>query len=545
MATENRHLHLTEGALRVPETQNLSSVKLWCEYAIWGLLFYDDQSPWLTLVETMHICFDRFRQSKPVFAGLTDSLTAPEHEKVEYTQSLNTALRHLLFRDREVLRIAERTADSASMWKAWFDTVARDYQSLELGYLERQFNSFRDFARAVELLRSAEIESHTDKRWTSRHILPLGTAMLFPDVNQQYNLDRKFMRRTGEMLYLMLNRSSEHSRVADLLASRLLGVGTTWNKLAARLSSSEDARISTTNIGYLPMARHATYELLAKDWLALLSLDSIPVENLLDPLQRVSGLIQAIYIVERAYDVMGSNAPPRSPFFLDIIGAPGNNPIRKLSANQYRHHKTLPQSATTAFIDAFIASPEWSAVLTSEAGAQESAAILKKRFRWSPKRTPDPDRLPDPATQITELASEALATRGHHIGATFTNHTRQIGLLRAQRSSGTWYAPTDAFLEMLVLTNVTTPLEYSEFLQELMNKYNIVVGPEEVRAAFGVRSNALPAPLADLKENERRLEDRLRILGFLERKSDDCAFVINPFVAASSVAIGAQSSVDA
>ncbi len=545
MATENRHLYLASGALRVPETQNLSSVKLWCEYAIWGLLFHDDQSPWLTLVEAMHICFDRHRHNKPIFAGLAGASNAPEHEQVEYTQTLNTALRHLLFRDREVLRIADRSAaDSASMWKAWYDTVARDYESLELGYLEREFNSFRDFARAVELLRSAEIESHTDKRWTSRHILPLGPAMLFPDVNQQYKLDRKFMRRTGEMLYLMLNRSNEHAKVASLLTDRLLGVNTTWNKLATRLRGHDDAQINTANIGYLPMAHHDTYDLLAKDWLALLSLDSIPIENLLDSLQRIGGLIQAIYIIERAYDVMGEDAPPRSPFFLDIVGASGNNPIRKLSTNQYKHHKTLPLSATIAFLDAFIASQEWAETLISEAGAQEANALLKKRFRWSPKRTPDPDRLPDPTAQMTELASEAQTTRGHHIGATFTNHVRQIGLLRAQRSSGTWYAPTDAFLEALVLTNVTTPLEYSEFLQKLMDKYNIVVGPEEVRVAFGVRSNALPAPLADLKENERRLEDRLRILGFLERKSDDCAFVINPFLATQG-ARGVSTSVDA
>ncbi|MEA3016760.1 MAG: hypothetical protein QOI38_1482, partial [Sphingomonadales bacterium] len=44
-----------------------------------------------------------------------------------------------------------------------------------------------------------------------------------------------------------------------------------------------------------------------------------------------------------------------------------------------------------------------------------------------------------------------------------------------------------------------------------------------------ISSGALPAPMADLKENERRLEERLRVLGFLDRKSDDCAFVINPF----------------
>ena len=63
--------------------------------------------------------------------------------------------------------------------------------------------------------------------------------------------------------------------------------------------------------------------------------------------------------------------------------------------------------------------------------------------------------------------------------------------------------------------------------------------------SFNVKSNALPAPLADLKENERRMEDRLRVLGFLDRKSDDCAFVINPFHDTKTANNGAPQLVDA
>jgi hypothetical protein len=81
-------------------------------------------------------------------------------------------------------------------------------------------------------------------------------------------------------------------------------------------------------------------------------------------------------------------------------------------------------------------------------------------------------------------------------------------------------------------------MEFGEFLHALFNRYNIVVGSEEVRVAFRVSTGSLPAPLADLKDNERRLEERLRVLGFLDRKSDDCAFVINPFHVPSNVTAG-------
>lgn len=543
-ASRNQLLRLTEGAVRVPETQNLSSVKLWCEYAIWGLLFYDDQSPWLTVVEALHICFHRKQQGEPVFTASAASSTG-EHEAVTYRLRLNNELRHMLFRDREVLRIANgQSVDDKARWQTWMDTVARDYAGLELGYLQEEFETFGEMARSVELLRTAEIEPQSAKRWTSRHILPLGPDMLFADVNDKNSLDRKFMRRTGEMLFLMLNRAAQREGLAQLVEDRLLSAASPWNRLAQRVGGSSTTSVGDTNIGYLPMPTASSYDRLAADWFALLSLRNIPVENLLDPLERVSGLMQILYVLERAQEVIGDGVQV-PPFFLDVMGAPGNNPIRKLSANQFKRHRSMPQEAIGAFIDEFAESDEWKAVLASDAGSKEAMDLLAARFLWKPNRSPNPDWMPSPQEQLVELRTQAQNSKGHSITSTFSNHAKHAGMLRAQRSSGTWYAPSDAFLEALVLANVTTPMEFGEFLNRLMTRYSIVIGPEEVRAAFNVKTSALPAPLADLKENERRLEDRLRVLGFLDRKSDDCAFVINPFHDATTATSGAQHLVDA
>lgn len=542
--SRNQLLQLTEGAVRVPETQNLSSVKLWCEYAIWGLLFYDDQSPWLTVVEALHICFHRKVQGDSVFTAVA-SVASTEHEAITYRLRLNNELRHMLFRDREVIRIANgQSVDEKARWQAWLDTVSRDYAGLELGYLQEEFETFGEMARSVELLRTAEIEAQSAKRWTSRHILPLGPDMLFADVNDKNSLDRKFMRRTGEMLYLMLNRASLRDELGHLIETRLLSAGSLWNRLARRVGGPTAASVGDTHIGYLPMPSSSSYDRLAADWVALLSLRNIPVENLLDPLERVSGLMQILYILERAQETIGDNVPV-PPFFLDLLGAPGNNPIRKLSANQFKRHRSMPVEAIGAFIDTFAASDQWTAVLSSAAGGKEAMDLLATRFLWKPSRSPNPDWMPPPEEQLAELRTQAQNSKGHSISSTFSNHAKHIGMLRAQRSSGTWYAPSDAFLEALVLANVTTPMEFGDFLHGLMTRYKIVIGPEEVRIAFNVKTSALPAPLADLKENERRLEDRLRVLGFLDRKSDDCAFVINPFHDATAATSGAAQLVNA
>ena len=51
--------------------------------------------------------------------------------------------------------------------------------------------------------------------------------MLFPDVKmtpeRDFSLDRRFFQRTGEILYLMLNRSERRDELERLVAERLLG----------------------------------------------------------------------------------------------------------------------------------------------------------------------------------------------------------------------------------------------------------------------------------------------------------------------------------
>jgi hypothetical protein len=523
----NKDLRLPATSLRVPDAQNLTTVKLWCEYGIWGLLFFDDQSPWLTLVECLHILFDLERKGEPLFDSVVPA-ARESHEVVRYSAPLNLHLRHLLFRDVDLLPLAKSDApDEQSLWNRWFQLLEERKTGLDFGYLKTEFKSFRELARTVELLRTAEIESHNVKRWTSRHLLPLGSAMLFRDIREDYSADRKFLRRTGELLYLMLNRSTVKADLAPLVQERILASQSPWNGLAQRLAGSDLGDTHESPIGYLPLPTHPLYERLGADWYALLSLRSVPIENLLDPLQRISGILQALFVVQRAHEVSGEEIP-LAPFFLDVVGAPGNNPIRKLSANQFKRHKALLPDAITTFLEDFAQSDEWQQILKSDAGAEDAAGLLTRRFRRPAPSVGNPDRMPTPEKQLTDLRTDALSTRSHSTGSAFVNHVRQAGLLRSYRRSGTWYAPTDAFLEALVLTTVRAPMEFGEFLDLIWRRYRIVIGPEEVRTAFQIGASALPAPLADLKENERRLEERLRVLGLLDRKSDDCAFVLNP-----------------
>ncbi|TNC98632.1 MAG: hypothetical protein FD119_103 [Stygiobacter sp.] len=520
-----------KGALRVPEAQKLHSVSLWCDFGVFGLSIYDDQAPWFTLIEVIQIATHRNSTGKPIFPGLGREPTTgePEHEILSYDIPLNTTLRHLLFRDKEISRLASRpSSDHDALWDQWQEHGRREFGHLRFDYLKGRFQcDFRQMAEAVELLRSAEIEQFGDKRYTSRHLVPIGPSMLFPDVKQEgvndFKLDRRFFQRTGELIFLMLNRSRKREELEALVRRRLLVSDSPLDRLAKRFRPEWDEdKVTSANIGYLPIKWMEVYDRLAEDWIAILGLGSLPLEDCLDALMRITGLHEVVYIVERSVDEAGRPGVP--PFFLDLAGVVRSNPVFATATESYKTHRSLPIRAVEAFVARFAESDEWTSIGMGLSGAEAAKNILKRRFLWVSGSTSNPGRLEEPAVQLEGMV-EAAKARNHDIGSAFTAHARRIGLLAAQRRTGTWYSPTDAFLEALVLANVREAMEFGAFLKLLRKRYHIVVGPEEARAADG----SLPAPLAALKRNEQRLEERLRVLGFIDRKSDDCAFVLNPF----------------
>ncbi|PWB82907.1 MAG: hypothetical protein C3F11_09400 [Methylocystaceae bacterium] len=43
---------------------------MWLEFAIWGLVIFDEQTPWFTLVECVNILTHRHRKGEPLLPGL-------------------------------------------------------------------------------------------------------------------------------------------------------------------------------------------------------------------------------------------------------------------------------------------------------------------------------------------------------------------------------------------------------------------------------------------------------------------------------------------
>jgi hypothetical protein len=512
--------------LESPRPLRRWETKAWVEEAIWGHRFYNDQTPWLLLCELLAICADRARNgTSAIFPGLADG----GHEDFHYRLPRRGALRHLLFRDRYLADSESIAASDASMWQDWL-AKAKQASDFDFSYLQGRFASFDALRNAVELLRSAEIEPQRRRRWTSRHLVPQGPDMLLADYRETRSgsdsLDRRFFARGGELLFLMLNRSGRTAELEPLLRRRLLDANNRWNLLARQLQPAPDARGSDkmfdTSIGYLPMADHRAYRRLAEDWCRVLRLAALPDDSRLEPLMRLSGLAVVLYLTERACEELGRPMPALP---LDMLSGE-TRALRKLSAEHLALHRQLAREAIDHRIDSICEKPEWRTALTSGNPARRAKELIAEIFVYDNKTG---DRQ-DPERQLDELRRAVFANYDNHLGLVLGFYAEQIGLAVARRGVGRWYAASDGLLEALVLANVDGPVELGQFLMRLFERYRILVGPEAARSAF----ESLPIPLEQFKLNERRFEERLRVLGLAQRLSDDCAFVINPYHASEA-----------
>ena len=125
---------------------------------------------------------------------------------------------------------------------------------------------------------------------------------------------------------------------------------------------------------------------------------------------------------------------------------------------------------------------------------------------------------------MAELRRAAINRHKQHVANVHRNYGRDIGLVSKRGTNRLRYAPTDTLLKSLVLANVTTRMEYKEFLCRLFKRYGLIFGEREAEVVIPKEDFEKKA----FQANSRRLEQRLSSLGMLRRLSDACAYVQNP-----------------
>ena len=493
--------------------------EIWVDEAIWGHRLHDEQSPWLTFLEFMGVFNAERSQGRPLLETRLNSLS--------YRPQVQIRLRNLLFNNPHLSTVSTTGLNDDSRWQAWLEQMQRYAGGVEdpnFSYLRERFETFDDFTAVVSFLQSSAIEGGSNKRWSSKFVFPFGASALYEDVNVTarggIETDRRFFARAGELLYLMLCRSSAVGTLRERLNQRLLNTNAPYDGLVRALQGETQLAKAERGGAYLPCASHPAFDRLAEDWLAILD-TAIPAYDVIPHLVTLTGLNVILYQLERANEALGVS---EKITFLSEIVSPKRSVIRDLSADSFQGNTILPQLAVERYVRNIALAPEWHAAIASEEPYLNAAELMARTFDWPDIDDPD-DRQTTPQGLVDELVRRALVRHRQHVGKVHGTWARLIGLSSRRSSRRVRYAPTDRLLKTLVVACVARRLEFKDFLALLHERYGFVIGDQQARHFIDSGS----ADQEDFSDNARRLEDRLASLGLLKRLSDSCAYVENPF----------------
>ncbi|GKO68973.1 hypothetical protein [Klebsiella variicola] len=496
-------------------------IKFAVDEHIWGHRLHDAQLPYLVFLEFLNVFLH----------NLESPFEVDEDGCAEYIPQRQLVLRHILFNNPMVDVIASmKTADEDkwSKWESQFLDTAVGLELDSLKHLKESFYSFDDFYRAVDLLRSSAFEAKSNKRWSSKFVFPYGPDTLYEDlkVDSSGNCtnDRIFFGRSGELLYLMLSRATDAQKLANLIKVRLFDESAQLNRLAKAIQGPRQLSTTTKKTGYLPAGHKARYEHMCHDWIAILSRD-MPIDDAIEHLVTSIGLNLILYFIEQGKMTAGDTAPLE--LLCEIVSS-NRTKVRALSSDSWQQNQAMSMRAIRTSIESIQHMPEWQTALVSSNPIESCAELTRAMFQWPTDETRFNNH--EPKSLISELLESAEFRHVKHIGKIHSSWSRAIGLSSRRLSRRTRYAPSDRLLKTLVITVVQEPMEFTDFLSKLRERYGLIFG--DVEGERFVKENLVDQEA--LSDNASRLESRLLGLGLLRRLSDACSFVENPFFSEAS-----------
>ncbi|MGO8661549.1 hypothetical protein ACC805_12315 [Rhizobium ruizarguesonis] len=503
------------------QSQAAKNATVWLEEDVFGHRLWARQTPWLLFLEFLNVAEAFLRDGKEkLFAA-----SQPE-EMRSYKMRFRMGLRHILFDNEEMARISLLQFNDDGKWETWLAAMRERGVEGGFDYLKQRFPQFSHFSELVALVKQTTLETDTNRRWSSRFIFPFGPDALYSDAivkESTPQADFNNFGRTGEILYMMLSRSKGSERLREHFAE-LLDPQRAKNQLIARLSAPSDNNPDRDQKGetYLPYRTHPAFDRLAEDWLSVLDL-GLPEQDAYAYLVPLGALHVILYQLETAAALVGREGRP--PIICEMI-APRREFVRQRAIASYQDNDSLSLEALRSNIDRALETEEWRDIHRDELSESErleaAADFFDKRFSYSPK---DGGAATTVAELVEQLRQDVETKHEASCGRVHSDYGRYIGLSSRRGTNRMRYAPTDALLKILVITRVTKRVEFKKFLADLFAHYGFVFG--EAEAALALDTTAFHS--SAFERNRGRLEARLGSMGLLNRLSDGCAYVVNPF----------------
>ena len=511
---------ISEIPLPMPHSWEDGVADLCIQERIHGHRFTQDQEPYMIVLETLAVC-----AKIPLGTKIADENT---HEEFSYDLPHRKHMRFLLFQDTQMDAIAnDANLSDDQKWQKWKAHLMEDYptnedKEAEFKYLDDNFEcSFSSAYQAISLLKSMTLDVTNKRRWTSQFLSVMGPDMICTDMRMSksklWSSDRRFFARGGELVYLMLNRSSVVSDLKDLIGKKFLDENNEFNKIAKALCG-EETKPTNAQIGYLPYNKHDAYNRLGEDWKSVLSLNGLPVGHHFEPIFRITALNLLTYFGEQAHNEI--DAPKKEPIIADFMDG-SDTQFARYSNGNLSWHRELANRAVKSYIDNQLASSlDWKHA-TKMGKIEEAELAINELFKVKNNAIIG-DSIIDLIDKAVEIGQDRKKNNAHDFILPLIKNS---GLADYRPGIGTWFNITDDMIIALILSNVTKDTELHILLQKLYKRYGLVIGPNEAEDAFGrPRVNNLK-----FKSNLTSFENRLSLLSLAKRHSDDCAIAINPY----------------
>ncbi len=502
--------------------QDHKSIAYWIDERIWGHRIWDNQTPWLIFLELLGVAESANREGNILDEN-------GKFYPLRFSPFQRMKLRNILYNNQIMPFILDKYKDDSRAWRewtSWMKDSARGVVERDFGYVAKRFSSFGEFSKLISMLRTATVESESNRRWSSRFLFPFGKSCLYEDVgiSAQDKPTSEYINfgRTGELLYLMMCRSGSATELKPHLQSVVTSQNP-WNALVAQLQETESPDTTQRRSCFLPYKSHPAFDLLGEDILHLFEL-KLPR---FDSYSHVT-LLSAFHVMLYQLVVSAQVTSGDRPTIICEIVAPRKTLVRELSINSYQRNSQRSASAVSDFIDSITNSDEWMEAIEATDAYSRCKSILNREIAW-PRDADDYDGAHDPSAMIRHLRQSALTRHRQHAGNVHRSFGRAIGLVSKRGTNKLRYAPNDSLLKALILANVRDRMEFKEFLRRLFDRYGVVLGEPEAKIVMEDSEFDSKA----FQSNANRLEQRLSSMGMLRRLSDACAYVLNPYSEAS------------
>jgi len=480
---------------------------------IWFHRIKSDQDRELLALEFLNVCASHASEGK-----LFDKTL----KTVRYKKDIQ--VRNILYNFPELESIVRSSQDESEKWKEIEKSLSQKIERpFDYGYLKERFSSVDIFYNSVSLLRNASLGIDNSRRWTSKFLFPFSFETLFVDMNNKKNnfdIDRRFFSRGGEILYMMISRAKNIDTLKNLMVDIFQNSkeNRRWNDIY-KVFQGEDKDIENeTTLGFLSVESHKVFDTLVDD-LIILFRSNIAHNDFFYYFSSISSFYMVHYILTIAQENQNStllkNGTDKVVYPIELL-APKSDHVRRASRQIYKINEDSPIEALKIVLDKYFKTLE---------SITDKDTLLKKLnsdLNYSNEKEDDYeeidlDKIKGRIWQkiYFKVKNELLPI--HRI------LLRSIGLASVKKTNSYRYLASDEWLKTLVLINVDSRMPFNDFVDKLYEKYGFIISNRHsILLSDAYAEN-------DFKKNENRLFNRLKSLGLLENKSDGYAYVINRY----------------